>query len=441
VKALHVFPMFGPELGGGSDYVQFHLSRELARSGVEVEVLATCTRALQPLAAFGLGWPSDYPAGAALVDGMRIRRFPVSWSPPPAIAHGISRLIIDRWGREEVVDPAGAKGSETALAALQRRALTRPAVYDYLALVGRGPHSRQLVAAARRAVRECDIVLAGFMPFATLWYTTRLARRCDKPIVLLPLFHPEDIYHHFRLFYRCFAEADALLAQTAYSAALFERCMPGARPIEVGIGVDPEEFADARVSGARFRQRYGLGDARLVLFVGRKEMHKRYDLAVEAVERLADDRVRLVLIGADVDRAPLASGRAVHLGMLSRAELLDAYDACEIFVLPSEHESFGIVFLEAWMRGKPVIGSARCRPVASLITDRVDGLLADGAAELAAHLGALLADPERGRRLGEAGRAKVLARYTWDHIGRTVRALYDELVGRRSRQTIGAGGS
>ena len=41
MRALHVFPMFGPELGGGSDYVQFHLSRQLVRAGIEVEVLAT----------------------------------------------------------------------------------------------------------------------------------------------------------------------------------------------------------------------------------------------------------------------------------------------------------------------------------------------------------------------------------------------------------------
>lgn len=439
MKALHVFPMFGRELVGGSDYVQFHLSRELVRLGSEVEVLATATQVLQPRAAFGLGWPTQYPPGDAQIDGMRVRRFPTTWSPPGAIGYAISRLILDRWRRENAHEGAVEKGSDAALAALHRRALGRPAVYDYLALLGRGPHSLGLLAAARRAVRKCDIVLAGFMPFATLWYMSRVARRAGRPIVLLPLFHPEDIYHHFRLFYRCFADADALLAQTPYSAALFERLMPGARPLQVGVGVDPEEFADARVSGARFRQRYGLGDAGLVLFVGRKEQHKRYDIAVEAMERLGNARARLVMIGADVDRRPLASARALHIGSLSRADVLDAYDACEVFVLPSEHESFGIVFLEAWMRGKPVIGNARCRPVASLIDAGRDGLLVDGAAELAAQLDALLADPSRARALGTAGREKVLRRYTWDRIGHAVLALYQRLVAdrasRRSRGT------
>jgi glycosyltransferase involved in cell wall biosynthesis len=80
------------------------------------------------------------------------------------------------------------------------------------------------------------------------------------------------------------------------------------------------------------------------------------------------------------------------------------------------------------MRGKPVIGSARCRPVASLIEAGRDGLLADGAAELATHIDALLADPAQARALGAAGRAKVLRRYTWDRIGRAVLALYERLV-------------
>jgi glycosyltransferase involved in cell wall biosynthesis len=432
MKALHVFPMFGADLIGGSDYVQFHLSRELARLGVEVEVLATCTRSLLPRAAFGISWPAHYTRGAERIDGMQVRRFPVTWSPSAPAAYAISRLVVDRWRREEAAASRPEKGSDEALGDMHRRALSRPIIYDYLALLGRGPHSRGLVAAARRAVAECDVVLAGFMPFATLWYMTRIARRARKPVILLPLFHPEDLYHHFRLFYRCCANADALLAQTPYSAAVFERLMPGAHAVEMGVGIDPDELGDAAISGARFRQGHGLGDAPLVLFVGRKEAHKRYDLAVEAVDRLADERVRLVLVGADVDHHPLTSPRALHLGSLPRAELLDAYDACDVFVLPSEHESFGIVFLEAWMRGKPVIGSARCRPVASLIDAGVNGLLADGTEELSRQIARLLADPDQAHRLGAAGRAKVLARYTWPCIAGTVLDLYERL--RRNRQ-------
>ena len=429
MRALHVFPHLADDLAAGSDYYQHRLTRELLRLGVEVEVLTTCTRRVEPRAAFGLGWPSDYPAGAGMVDGVRVTRFPVPWSPPTSIGHLISQPIMARWRREEARNGVYPAGSDGAIEAFHRRALARPRAYDLLALLGRGPWSPGLISAANHAARRSDVVLAGFTPFATLWQATRAARRAGVPLVILALFHPEDIYHHFRILYGCFQRADALLAQTPYSAALLARLLPGTRPLPLGLGIDPLELDDPHISGARFRQRYGIGDAPLALFVGRKERHKRYDLAIEAIDRVADPRARLVLIGIDVDRRPVASPRARYLGPLPRADLLDAYDACDAFVLPSEHESFGVVFLEAWMRGKPVIGNARCQPVRSVIDDGVDGLLADDAAGLAESLQRLFGDPDQARRLGAAGRAKVLARYTWERIGRSVYDLYQELAG------------
>ena len=120
MKALHVFPMFGSELIGGSDYVQFHLSQELVRLGVEVEVLTTCTRTLQPIVAFGLGWPHHYPPGATAIDGMRVHRFPVSWSPSLVVSSALSSLIIARWRREAAHGHTFETGSEAALAALHK---------------------------------------------------------------------------------------------------------------------------------------------------------------------------------------------------------------------------------------------------------------------------------------------------------------------------------
>src|SRR5262249_3321081 len=156
-------------------------------------------------------------------------------------------------------------GSDEAVESHRRRALSRPLLYDYLALAGRGPHSAALLGAAFAAARQADIVLAGFTPFATPWYAARIAKRAGKPLVVLPLFHPEDPHHHFRLIYDTFARADALLAETAYGAALLSRLVPGSNPIEIGVGVDPDEFDDERIDGARFRKRHGLQDARIVL--------------------------------------------------------------------------------------------------------------------------------------------------------------------------------
>jgi glycosyltransferase involved in cell wall biosynthesis len=438
MRALHVFPLLNPALATGSDYHQFMLTRELVRQGVEVDVYTTWSGHLEHRSAFGLGWPADYPLGPMLIDGVRVHRFAATRSLPPALGHLVSGVIQRRWCEEARRDGCAIDSAEETIAVMHRRARSRPRIYDYLALFGRGPHSPHLMRAARRAAPHYDVLFAGYSPFATLWYVTRLAERVGKPLVLLPLFHPEDRSHHFQSLYWCFERADALLAQTAYSAALFQRLMPGANPVQVGPAVDPDDYTDARCDGARFRARYGLANERIVLCVGRKEHHKRYDLAVEAIDRLADERTVLVMIGADIDRQPITSPYVRYLGPLEKADLLDAYDACDVFVLPSEYESFGLVFLEAWMRKKPVIGNAACRPVASVIHDGHDGFLAATAEEIATHLRTLLADPARRRAVGAAGYAKVTGRYTWPHVAGIVRSVYDDVTARRRHSAAAA---
>jgi phosphatidylinositol alpha-1,6-mannosyltransferase len=92
-----------------------------------------------------------------------------------------------------------------------------------------------------------------------------------------------------------------------------------------------------------------------------------------------------------------------------------------------------MVFLEAWMRGKPVIGNAACRPVASLIKDGEDGFLCTSMEQIADRLSKLLNDPVLAKTMGETGKAKVLQRYTWAEVGRRVHAVYLDLIfGHRS---------
>lgn len=433
MRALHIFPFFGRELVGGAERYEYMLSRKLVELGVEVEVLTTRAGAVRHRSAFSLAWSNDYPAGLERLDGIEVHRFANSLALPAALGQGLSRLLIRRWEREEARAGSMLKGSRNLVDYYHRRALARPAIYDWMAALGRGPHSLGLLGRAFASLRRCDVVLAGFMPFALVGQVARLAAIARKPLVILALFHPEDLYHHFKPFYRWFARADAVLAQTPYSTALFARLAPGSRPLCVGAGVDEDCLDDAHACGERFRRNYGLEGRRIVLFVGRKEPSKRYDLALRAIDLIGDERVRLVMIGREVDRQPISSPRVVYLGAVAQQDLADAYDACDVFLLPSEHESFGIVFLEAWMRRKPVIGNAFCRAVASVIRDGQDGYLCAGAEEIAGRVSRLLADPALARRLGEAGYEKVRADHTWSAVARRVCGLYQRLAAGRSQ--------
>src|SRR5262249_55204707 len=118
-------------------------------------------------------------------------------------------------------------------------------------------------------------------------------------------------------------------------------------------------------------------------------------------------------------------------------------DACDVLALPSSEDAFGLVMIEAWMCGKPVVGadiaSTRC-----IIDSGVNGWMAKpyDALDLAEKILDLLANPARRTQFGARGREKVLSRYTWDRVTDVWEAsLQRASQGRRSfrQRESGAG--
>ncbi len=99
------------------------------------------------------------------------------------------------------------------------------------------------------------------------------------------------------------------------------------------------------------------------------------------------------------------------------------------------------MFLDAWLRGKPVIGNSSCGASVSLIDHGVDGFLCQDADTIAEAMEVLLADPQLRERLGEAGREKSLASYTWDRVAERMLETCSNLIqsapaGRLSAETV-----
>lgn len=92
-----------------------------------------------------------------------------------------------------------------------------------------------------------------------------------------------------------------------------------------------------------------------------------------------------------------------------------------MLLLPSNTDSFGIVLLEAWTHGKPVIG-ARAGGIPGVIDDGQNGLLVPfgDVPALSKSIGILLADGSLQQRLGENGRNKTHAVYTWQNVAEKV---------------------
>jgi glycosyltransferase involved in cell wall biosynthesis len=105
----------------------------------------------------------------------------------------------------------------------------------------------------------------------------------------------------------------------------------------------------------------------------------------------------------------------IRLGVLSDAAKRDFFAGIDAFCLPSRTDSFGLVLLEAWANGKPVVVYRAGGP-ADIVRDGVDGFVVKcgDVAGLRAKLLQLANDRELAERMGEAGRQRVATDFVWE---------------------------
>lgn len=120
--------------------------------------------------------------------------------------------------------------------------------------------------------------------------------------------------------------------------------------------------------------------------------------------------------------------RIIEKDRVSEEEKVAALTDCAVFCLPSRQESFGGVYTEAWMQGKPVIG-ANIPAVAELIQAGQDGeLVSEAPEELAPLIIKLLSKPDQAAEMGRRGREKVKKQFNWKRIANIQRSIYLNLI-------------
>jgi alpha-maltose-1-phosphate synthase len=227
------------------------------------------------------------------------------------------------------------------------------------------------------------------------------------------------------------------------------------RVVVIHNGIDTNEFRPDPKTDVL--ERHGI-DARTpyVVFVGRITRQKGIVHLLDAARHL-DKAVQIVLCAGEPDTQGIkeeVEGKLAELkktrggvvwiqAMLARPELIQVLSHASVFVCPSIYEPFGIVNLEAMACGVPVVASA-VGGIPEIVQDGLTGYLVpftpDGSAlgapadpeafakALAAKLAEVVESPEVRRRMGEVGRARVEASFSWGSIAEKTAELYRRLL-------------
>ncbi|MCI4363786.1 MAG: glycosyltransferase family 4 protein [Thermoplasmata archaeon] len=280
----------------------------------------------------------------------------------------------------------------------------------------------------------------------------RYHRRTGTPYVLTAHFHPIwSIHggwarHRLRAFYdrrlsgATLEEAARVIVQGAEEERLLRighpdlpkvvRIPPGRTPLP-----PPLESPDA------FQRKFALPGP-FLLFVGRLASNKGLEPLVDAFASLArsDPTASLVLAGADGGMQARVEDRVRRAGLGSRVKLTGYIEderllasgirEARLLVLPSEYEAFGLVLLEALSQGTAIVAS-RVGGIPEVLDNGKAGRLVPPleVGPLSEALLALWQDANERARLVEYGQRTVLPRYSWPEVTRSIRSLFQEVVG------------
>jgi glycosyltransferase involved in cell wall biosynthesis len=392
---VHRYP---PALGGAESWTE-RLSRHLANSGYKVTVWTTTALELSSFSK--RGWP-ELPAGTSNEDGVEVRRFTPSLRFP---------------GRRYLLKAASLFPNRS---------------WQSLALHW-APIPLGMWRNAGTDTSRPDVVHALAFPYGPIIRCAlRLARRSKARFVLTPFLHlgdPDDPKDSIRKAYTApylswlLRQADRVLVQTpTEERAVRDMGIPEERVTLQGLGVDPDEC----IGGNREEARCAWGvqpDEVVVGHLANLSMEKGSADVVAAVEiaRQAGVAVRVILAGPEMPsfrqfwKWSGPDAWIVRTGPLSDRQRRDFYAGIDLFVLPSRSDSFGLVFLEAWANGVPVIGY-RAGGVGDVIRHDVDGLLVKcgDMDALAAAIQRLVSDRELRERMGRAGQERLARDFRWE---------------------------
>ena len=392
MRVTYVVQRYGPDIVGGAESACRHFARRLAARGEEVTVYTSC-------ALDSVTWANALPEGESTDAGVRVVRFPTT-----QVRHLDFERLSHRLFSTAQPEPA------------QEERWVRE----------QGPLMPALLEAIRAAEERPDRpdlwIFYTYLYYPSLFGLPLVAGRA----VLHPALH-DEAPARLPMVRRLLRQPAGLYLHSPEEWELVLR-LAGWPPAElgmVGLGVD-EEPGDP---GA-FRRSAGLGDQPYLLSLGRVEDGKGTTDLARMFARYKEHRagpLKLVIAGPVV-QAPPAHPDLVVTGLLFDQDRWGALEGATAFIHPSPAESFAIVLLEAWTKGRPALVNATSLVTSGHARRARGGLAYRDYPDFEAALDLMLGDPAVAAALGANG-AAYAAGFAWEAVMDRYQAFLARVVG------------
>jgi glycosyltransferase involved in cell wall biosynthesis len=386
----HVTPRYLPsQLRGGEQYIRI-LCEQLAQQE-ETTVLTSNSIDLEGNAgAIGNYYLKEK---SAIINNVKVTRFPVV----PLLSYSLRkierrfRLISKNWIQYPPLDDVHILGWGPFT----------PAIYPYI------------------TSSKFDFVHATIWPTTTLYMSFKACKRAKIPYAVTPFYHYRlSMFNQSSVLRQILPSCTAIIAVTEGERdELIKIGAPPKRTFVVPLALEPSNLSGNR---ELFRKKYGLQGKVVVLaspWVGKgandvllalKQLSRKYSNLAMVTFGEPDPEYLSMLTSAK----PL-NFKVINLGWIYGQTKEDTFAGADIFAMPSTSDAFGMVYLELWAYGKPVIG-ARNTALECIIKDGHDGFLVEmhDINELESKLEELAKDSELATRMGQNGKEKVRTKYT-----------------------------
>ncbi len=278
-----------------------------------------------------------------------------------------------------------------------------------------------------------------------------LARKLNKPYIISPhgMLDPwslrqsrlrKKIYLALRL-RRHLNHAAAFHFTAEAERELASSFTKNARSLVVPIGIDLNEFEPLPPRGFLRTRHPELAGGPMLMFLGRVFPGKGVDLLIQAMVQLRQHQAGLAVVGpARPEHEKMYRGLADQLGVSDRVvftgplyghDRIKALADADLFVLPSAHENFGIVVIEALAAGVPVLISDQVGIYREIVGAGVGGVFSLGVETLTQEIVRWLDSPTLRTQAAALSREYVKTHYDWNQIAQQWVLHYQSLIARR----------